>query len=79
VQLILRRCGRGVGGVVRNAARSIYEDFEKTPKTSGDATKVYREESVTRSKSKSSYAYLSKFNRKMLHVEKIEKLLYILI
>jgi len=30
------------------------EDFEKPPKTSGDATKVYKEESVTRSKSKSS-------------------------
>jgi len=35
--------------------RKTYEDFEKTPKTSGDATKVYKEESVTRSKSKSSY------------------------
>jgi tetratricopeptide (TPR) repeat protein len=30
------------------------EDFEKLPKTSGDTTKVYKEESVTRSKSKSS-------------------------
>jgi hypothetical protein len=48
MQLILRRCGCGVGGVGRNAARSIH-------------------------------AYLSRVNRKMLHVEKIEKLLYILI
>jgi hypothetical protein len=30
------------------------EDFEKNPKTSGNSTKVYKEESVTRSKSKSS-------------------------
>jgi len=30
------------------------EDFEKPSKTSGNATKVYKEESVTRSKSKSS-------------------------
>ena len=32
------------------------EDFEKPPKTSGNTTKVYKEESVTRSKSKSSIA-----------------------
>ena len=30
------------------------EGFEKNPKTSGNATKVYKEECVTRSKSKSS-------------------------
>jgi hypothetical protein len=37
--------------------KKITEDFEKPPKTSGDATKVYKEESVTRSKSKSSTGY----------------------
>jgi hypothetical protein len=39
--------------------KTIKEDFEKPPKTSGDATKVYKEESVTRSKSKSSKVKIS--------------------
>ena len=34
--------------------KAIKEDFEKNPKTSENTTKVYKEESVTRSKSKSS-------------------------
>jgi hypothetical protein len=33
------------------------EDFEKPPKTSGNSTKVYKEESVTRSKSKFSIVF----------------------
>ena len=32
----------------------IIEDFEKPPKTSENTTKVYKEETITRSKSKSS-------------------------
>ena len=40
--------------------RFTLEDFEKTPKTSENTTKVYKEETITRSKSKSS---LVKFNR----------------
>ena len=35
-----------------------HEDFEKVPKTSGNSTKVYKEESVTRSKSKSSLSHV---------------------
>jgi hypothetical protein len=34
------------------------EDFEKTPKTSENTTKVYKEETITRSKSKSSKLFL---------------------
>ena len=43
-------------------AEKSLEDFEKPPKTSGSTTKVYKEESVTRSKSKSSLENYRKKN-----------------
>ena len=44
------------------------EDFEKTPKTSGNTTKIYKEESVTRGKSKSSIeVYDADYDARKLH------------
>lgn len=48
------------------------EDFEKPPKTSENITKVYKEECVTRSKSKSSSVYI-----KVSQLMKIEKFIKI--